>query len=179
MRAQSVERFPLDQGRSKNGRQYRLLNRGTWKNRASLNVFAVSASKIYEVDERPASNSRSRLHKGHYGGSLDGIAIAPPRYKLSEPLLVEYKTHKEKSFTKLAGKQIGSHPTLIRDPKTAEGVRKSKPVHYAQMCAYGQAYGFRSDCIAQSTKIPTNCTSKSSRLDWNLTARRSIKKRNA
>jgi hypothetical protein len=119
--------------------------------------------KIYEVDETTGKQFKISGCKGHYGGSLDGIGIPPPRYKLNEPLLVEFKTHKEKSFTKLAGKQLGSHPTLRRDPKTAEGVRKSKPTHYGKCPRTVKRTVSGSDCIAQSTKTRTNCTSKLSR----------------
>lgn len=59
---------------------------------------------------------------GHYGGSCDGIAITPwapkdDRFKF----LCEFKTHNQKSF----------------DKYLSEGVHKSKPMHYDQMCGYG------------------------------------------
>lgn len=58
---------------------------------------------------------------GHSGGSVDGIGMLPPNYGINEPILFEFKTHNEKSFKAL---------------KT-QGMKISKPIHYAQCCSYG------------------------------------------
>lgn len=67
---------------------------------------------------------------GHFGGSLDGIAIAPERYGLPPgmPLLLEFKTSGSKPFTQLQ----------------AKGVKLAKPQHFSQMCTYAsdENYGF-------------------------------------
>ncbi len=123
----------------KNGRQYRLLNRGNLEEPRFIERLSAIGFQVFDMDEA-GKQFRISGHEGHYGGSLDTVAIPPARYGLPGPLLVEYKTHSEKSFTKLAGPQIGKHPLLKRDRTKAEGVRKSKPQHYSQMCAYGQAY---------------------------------------
>lgn len=66
--------------------------------------------------------------QGHFGGSLDGIACnVPGMPDLDEEVLVEFKTHNEKSFIK-----------LVR-----EGVRATKPLHYAQMQIYMFKKGLR------------------------------------
>ena len=61
----------------------------------------------------------SFAHGGHFGGSLDAVAInlieAPKTWHV-----VEFKTHAQKSFTDLAAKKV----------------RESKPQHYAQMQVY-------------------------------------------
>ena len=58
---------------------------------------------------------------GHFGGSLDGIAIQVPGMPdLDEEVLTEFKTHNDKSFVELVKK----------------GVRECKPTHYAQMQIY-------------------------------------------
>lgn len=58
---------------------------------------------------------------GHFGGSLDGIALeVPGNSDLSEQVLVEFKTHNAKSFIELVTK----------------GVKICKPIHYAQMQIY-------------------------------------------
>lgn len=62
----------------------------------------------------------SAIH-GHSGGSLDGKGYLPKEYGLTEELLFEFKTHNDKSFTDLKKR----------------GMQQSKPVHYAQCCAYG------------------------------------------
>lgn len=58
---------------------------------------------------------------GHSGGSLDGRGYLPKSYGLTEEVLFEFKTHGDKSFKELK----------------AKGMKLSKPVHYAQCCAYG------------------------------------------
>lgn len=58
---------------------------------------------------------------GHSGGSLDGRGYLPESYGLTEEILFEFKTHGDKSFRELK----------------AKGMKMSKPVHYAQCCAYG------------------------------------------
>lgn len=59
-------------------------------------------------------------HGGHYGGSLDGVAIGCLDIPSGEAALLEFKTHGKKSFEKL--KKIG--------------VREAKPEHYAQCNQY-------------------------------------------
>lgn len=57
---------------------------------------------------------------GHFGGSLDGVAKGLPELDAEEPALLEFKTHKDKSFTQLK----------------AEGVVGAKYQHYIQMQVY-------------------------------------------
>lgn len=72
---------------------------------------------------------------GHFGGSLDGIAygfaeqeIAPGVFIApSDPILLEFKTHGQKSFDKLC----------------ADGLLKAKPEHFAQMQVYMSRRGIR------------------------------------
>lgn len=58
---------------------------------------------------------------GHSGGSLDGKGYLPLKFGIDEEILFEFKTHSDKSFKELK----------------AKGMKMSKPVHYAQCCAYG------------------------------------------
>jgi hypothetical protein len=58
-------------------------------------------------------------YKGHFGGSLDGVATGIPEVP-DFPVLLEFKTHSLKSFTKL--KEVK--------------VRQAKPEHYIQMQLY-------------------------------------------
>ena len=66
---------------------------------------------------------------GHFGGSLDGIAILPERYGIKEPVLLEFKTN---------GTGAGF------DKLISEGMAVAKPQHFAQTSTYGSdpAYGF-------------------------------------
>lgn len=123
------------------GRKHRLFKRGHYEEPKFIHRLRRIGFEIFEFDEN-GKQFKIEGHSGHYGGSLDGIAIAPERYGLPGPLLVEFKTHNEKSFAKLAGPIKSKWPELIRDKAKAEGMRKSKPVHFAQMSSYGQAYGF-------------------------------------
>jgi hypothetical protein len=73
------------------------------------------------LDVDPASGRQWNLRDtgGHFGGSMDAVAIGLPEAPKAWHVC-EFKTHSLKSFTKLQ----------------AEGVEKSKPLHWAQMQAY-------------------------------------------
>jgi hypothetical protein len=58
--------------------------------------------------------------KGHFGGSLDGIAYNLPEYNPHDKFLLEFKTHNTKSFIHL----------------DSNGVKIAKPEHYSQMQIY-------------------------------------------
>jgi len=65
---------------------------------------------------------------GHFGGSLDGIAVLPERYGIEEPVLLEFKTNGTGAgFNKLAD----------------DGMPIAKPEHFAQTSTYGKKYNFR------------------------------------
>lgn len=65
---------------------------------------------------------------GHFGGSLDGIAVLPERYGIAEPILAEFKTNGTGAgFNKLAD----------------DGMPIAKPEHFAQTSTYGKKYNFR------------------------------------
>ena len=108
------------------GRQMRLFNRGHMEEPRLIRWLTAMGFEVREHD--PATGKQFRILgcKGHFGGSLDGLAKAPAHYNLSSDLilLTEYKTHSDKSFTKLK----------------KEGMVRSKPMHFKQMCAYGRAY---------------------------------------
>lgn len=122
------------------GRMLRLFRRGHYEEPKFIDRLRRIGFEVYEFDEA-GKQFKIGGHKGHYGGSLDTIAVAPARYGLPGPLLVEYKTHNDKSYSKLCGPAVSRWPVLERNKAKAEGMRKSKPQHYSQMCSYGQAYG--------------------------------------
>lgn len=59
-------------------------------------------------------------HAGHFGGSLDGVAVTIPDLDPNEAALLEFKTHGDKSFKKLID----------------GGVMASKWEHFIQMQVY-------------------------------------------
>lgn len=65
---------------------------------------------------------------GHFGGSLDGIAMFPPGWGIDEPVLLEFKTS-----------GTGRKFELLKDNK----MPIEKPDHYAQTSVYGKKYGFK------------------------------------
>jgi hypothetical protein len=112
-----------------NGRMLRLFNRGHEEERRFIRWLVGIGFQVYDVEPTTGKQYRIKGCNGHFGGSLDSIMYAPPHYNINEPLawLGEFKTHNDASFKKLK----------------KDGVAKSKPQHYRQMCSYGRAYGFK------------------------------------
>lgn len=106
------------------GRMLRLFNRGHKEEDRFIEWLKAIAAKVWAETE---DGKQYRIKSdGHFGGSLDGISVLPYAELQNLPFLTEFKTHNDKSFTKLV----------------ANGVTQSKPRHYAQMCVYGEDYGF-------------------------------------
>ena len=76
---------------------------------------------VLEVDPENGRQWQLRDASGHFGGSMDAVAIGFPEAPKAWHV-VEFKTHSAKSFAKLK----------------AEGVAVAKPLHWAQMQAYMQ-----------------------------------------
>lgn len=73
-----------------------------------------------EAEKRGLKRKQFRVSgvMGHFGGSCDGQVITP---WFPDTMLLECKTHNSNSFCK-----------YVKD-----GLHKSKPMHYDQMCGYG------------------------------------------
>lgn len=110
------------------GRMLRLFNRGHEEERRFIRWLQGAGFTVYDHDPATGKQYRIKGVFGHFGGSLDSICYAPAHYNINQPLawLGEFKTHNDNSFKKLK----------------KDGVAKSKPQHYRQMCSYGRAYGF-------------------------------------
>lgn len=112
------------------GRMMRLFNRGHEEEARFVRWLKAAGWQVREFD--PETNKQFRIVgvKGHFGGSLDGMCKPPASWTSLfgiDPnlvLLIEFKTHSEKSFAKLK----------------KEGVIRSKPMHFKQMCSYGRAF---------------------------------------
>lgn len=110
---------------ARDGRMLRLLNRGKREEPVLVELLQGIGFEVWAHDE---NGKQFRMHSvaGHYGGSLDAIAIAPERYNMGRtPILVSFKTSGTGSaFTKYAD-----------DP-----MQIANPVYWAQENAYGYGY---------------------------------------
>jgi hypothetical protein len=110
------------------GRMRRLFDRGYKEEDRFAEWLRGIGAKLATHDAVTGKQIRIGDDKlGHYGGSLDGIIELPERYGLPFPMLCEMKTHSKNSFYKLK----------------KEGVEKSKPLHFYQMCQYGYHRGLQ------------------------------------
>jgi len=106
------------------GRLLRLFETGQLAEvRFVMNLRRTGAT-VLEVDPETGRQFRVHSHGGHFGGSLDGVAInlleAPKTWHV-----LEFKTHSNKSFSDLVAKKV----------------RDSKPQHFAQMQIYMHLMG--------------------------------------
>ncbi len=101
------------------GRILRLFETGQLEEELLVRNLRSTGATVLEVDPESGRQWRVEAHNGHFGGSLDAVAIglmeAPKTWHG-----VEFKTHGAKSFRELA----------------AKGVALSKPQHWAQMQIY-------------------------------------------
>lgn len=123
------------------GQMLRLFNRGHEEEARFVKWLVGIGFEVRELDLETKKQFRILGCKGHFGGSLDAMMKPPTRYNIPAEHIIwlgEFKTHNEKSFTKLAGKKGDTS----KPRSGGDGVQKSKPQHYRQMCSYGRAYNF-------------------------------------
>ena len=82
------------------GRQQRLFNRGHREEARFIEWLEGIGFKVWFENRDEAPNEKGEYPQyrisdvmGHFGGSLDGIAILPERYGIEEPVLLEFKTN--------------------------------------------------------------------------------------
>ena len=106
------------------GRLLRLFETGQLEEARLVQNLRKTGATVLEVDPETGRQFNVKAHGGHFGGSLDGIAInlleAPKTWHV-----LEFKTHSTKSFTDLLSKKV----------------RDSKPLHFAQMQIYMHMMG--------------------------------------
>jgi hypothetical protein len=107
----------------------RLFNRGQEEEKRFIKWLKLAGFTVWELDEQTGKQFRISGCEGHFGGSLDSVICTPERYHIKDFLiwLGEFKTHNENNFNKLK----------------KEGVQKSYPKHYKQMCSYGRLYNLK------------------------------------
>lgn len=99
------------------GRMYRLFETGDMEEARFVRELRAIGCEVHDIDERGEQFAVSALG-GHFSGHMDGCAVGVPEAPKTWHLL-EFKTHNAKSFAKLK-----------------DGVKASKPQHYAQMQVY-------------------------------------------
>lgn len=100
------------------GRMLRLFDRGHREEIAIVSWLRAAGFQVWTPKE--GGSDRFRVNYGsHLGGECDGIVMGLPGAE-TIPHLLECKTHNKKSF----------------DDLEKNGVRDSKPMHYAQMQLY-------------------------------------------
>lgn len=100
------------------GRMLRLFNRGHLEEPRFIALLLAIGCQVWQVDEN-GKQFRIQGHRGHFGGSMDGVALGIPDLP-NEPVLTEFKTHNDKSFAKLV----------------SSGVMAAKWEHFVQMQLY-------------------------------------------
>lgn len=127
------------------GRMLRLFNRGHLEEARFIALLLAMGVQVYQQDEH-GRQYRISYFGGHFGGSGDGVVIGVPDVQQGQPLLGEFKTHNDKSFSKLAGKNWREYEegVLGLGPKvafTGEGVRSAKFEHWIQCQSYMRKMG--------------------------------------
>jgi hypothetical protein len=127
------------------GRIIRLFNRGHLEEARFIALLLMMGCTVYQQDET-GKQYRISHAEGHFGGSGDGVVIGLPDLP-DTYTLTEWKTHGEKSFIELAGKDWKKYVEHLLDPKkpkvpfTGKGVRDAKFEHYVQMQVYMRKMG--------------------------------------
>lgn len=106
------------------GRMLRLFNRGHLEEGRFISLLLMAGFAVYQQD---ANGNQYRISHagGHFGGSGDGVVVGLPELQPGQAALLEFKTHSEKSFTKLV----------------SDGVREAKFEHFVQMQMYMRKMG--------------------------------------
>lgn len=133
------------------GQQLRLFNRGHKEELRFVEWLRWIGATVAEFDTN-GKQFRMEGFEKHYGGSFDGQLTLPERYQLPTRFLLEMKTHNENNFKKLL----------------KYGMRQSKPMHYVQMCSYGEAGELRYGIYIAINKNDDNIYVEVIELDWDV-----------
>lgn len=136
-------RFRWASNTSVTGRMLRLFNRGHLEEPRLVAALITAECKVWSHDEN-GDQFRVSYCGGHYGSAIDAVVENCPDMP-DIPILGEFKTHNQKSFLKLAGKNFkeyveyekhSSHPNVPRVTFEGSGVKIAKFEHYVQMQMY-------------------------------------------
>src|ERR1051326_1862135 len=129
------------------GRMLRLFNRGHREEERYVSYLEALGHKVCRFDENGKQFRVSGV-MGHYGGSCDGVIIL--RQHPNIPFIAEFKTHNTKSFINYAD----------------NGLIKSKPKHYDQMCGYGFKMQIQYGLYFPENKNDDDIQVTAIKLDW-------------
>jgi hypothetical protein len=142
------------------GRQLRLFQRGHLEEaRFEEYLRGIGAQVVaFQPDADGNANKGEQQYRikavmGHFGGSLDGQLMLPPKYGVGFGMLSEYKT-----------KGTGAGFSNLKK----NGVKITSPEHYAQMSMYGRAYGYKYALYMSVNKNDDDLHVEVVELDWRL-----------
>jgi len=101
------------------GRMLRLFNRGHLEEPRFIALLLTIGCEVWQSTP-DGKQFKIKGYRGHFSGSLDGVVRGLPDLPAGTPALAEFKTHGEKSFTKLV----------------SDGVMAAKWEHFVQMQMY-------------------------------------------
>lgn len=101
------------------GRMYRLFETGDLAEARFVENLRAIGCEVHDRDPNTGGQFAVEALGGHFSGHMDGCALGVPEAPKTWHV-TEFKTHNAKSFAKLQ----------------KEGVKKTKPQHYAQMMVY-------------------------------------------
>lgn len=122
------ENYVTSDGIDNKGRMMRLFNRGHNEEHRFADWLRGCGFKVRLLDPNTEEQIRISGIGGHFGGSADGvISFVGTSLSHLPDMLLEFKTTSDKYFKAL------QH----------NGVKKEKPIHFAQMSCYGAALNFK------------------------------------
>lgn len=133
------------------GRMQRLFQRGHLEETRIIEWLTGIGFTIQAVNV-DGKQFRIAFAGGHGGGSSDGVGTLPTRYGSFPPILLEFKTQKDKRFAILQG----------------SGVQKEKPQHYVQASIYGRRLGLHYCLYVAVNKENDDLSIELIELDWGL-----------
>ena len=113
-------------GQAFDGRMLRLFQTGDLAEFRFVDELKGIGCTVHDVDPATGEQFEVKSLGGHFSGHMDGAGCGFPEAEKAWHVL-EFKTHNAKSFAKLK----------------SEGVKKSKPQHYAQMVCYMHLTGMK------------------------------------
>jgi hypothetical protein len=133
-----------------NGRMLRLFNRGHIEEARFIAMLLMVGMPVYQQDAN-GEQFHIEFGDGHGGGSGDGVT----RYNNTD-VLIECKTHGERSFIELAGPlETWRAHVAGKGPFKGKGVREAKPDHFVQAQIYMRKMGL-SICLYLATNKNTD-----------------------